>query len=454
MTKAKFSDGGVERLSNDLSILFGVFGGVRGCRPPLFTIRTKRTSQLLWDNNHEQSPSGELIRTDSKGRSGISHYLFFFLVIDSILGYLNITCDPATFIQFEKAAQVLSRNDPPIFLAKVDANEEANKVLAREFEIRGFPTIKILRYGGSVVQDYKGPREADALAEKLHADYDFGHTSDAKLLPHGDSSVSGPVVRLFKPFDELFVDFQEFDVDALAKLVEEAIIPTVTVFNKDPNNHPFVIKFFNNANAKGNGEIDENVSHHIRAGWMKWRLLRGFYAIRRADRVRNEIIREKVRVVSVEEKMREVRLRWFGHVMRRDTDAPVRRCERLALNGFKRGRGRPKKYRREVIRRDMEQLRLTEDMTLDRKEKVKRRKKRRRTIVIEEEDDDDGQNGGEGGLLNLKLGEQLYPVMEGEMEKWEGKSGKKAKIGGVSSNRTICQVQDCQVDLSMSKDYH
>lgn len=42
-----------------------------------------------------------------------------------------------------------------------------------------------------------------AVAERLRADYDFGHTLDAKLLPRGDSSVSGPVVRLFKPFDEL-----------------------------------------------------------------------------------------------------------------------------------------------------------------------------------------------------------------------------------------------------------
>ncbi|KAF3662415.1 cysteine-rich polycomb-like family protein [Capsicum annuum] len=65
--------------------------------------------------------------------------------------------------------------------------------------------------------------------------------------------------------------------------------------------------------------------------------------------------------------MREARLRWFGHVKRRGMDAPVRRCERLALDGFRRGRGRPKKYWGEVIRRDMEQLQLTEDMTLDRK---------------------------------------------------------------------------------------
>ena len=85
------------------------------------------------------------------------------------------------------------------------------------------------------------------------------------------------------------------------------------------------------------------------------------------DRVRNEIIRDKMRVASVEDKMREVRLRWFRHVRRRGTDAPVCRCEKLALDGFRRGRGRPKKYWREVIRWDMEQLQLTEDMTLDRK---------------------------------------------------------------------------------------
>ncbi|KAF3636195.1 hypothetical protein FXO37_25555 [Capsicum annuum] len=98
------------------------------------------------------------------------------------------------------------------------------------------------------------------------------------------------------------------------------------------------------------------------------RMLRWMCELTRGDRVRNENIREKVGVTPVECKMREARLRWFGYVKRRGMDAPVRRCERLALDGFKRGRGRPKKYWGEVIRRDMEQLQLTEDMTLDRKE--------------------------------------------------------------------------------------
>ncbi|KAG5582964.1 hypothetical protein H5410_053591 [Solanum commersonii] len=49
-------------------------------------------------------------------------------------------------------------------------------------------------------------------------------------------------------------------------------------------------------------------------------------------------------------------------------DAPVRRCEGLVVEGTRRGRGRPKKYWGEVIRQDLAQLHLTEDMTLDRKE--------------------------------------------------------------------------------------
>ncbi|KAF3656462.1 hypothetical protein FXO37_15457 [Capsicum annuum] len=54
--------------------------------------------------------------------------------------------------------------------------------------------------------------------------------------------------------------------------------------------------------------------------------------------------------------LREVRLRWFEHVMRRGPDAPVQRCETLAMDGFRRARDRRKKYWKEVIRHDMELL--------------------------------------------------------------------------------------------------
>ncbi|XP_019236372.1 PREDICTED: RNA-directed DNA polymerase from mobile element jockey-like, partial [Nicotiana attenuata] len=136
---------------------------------------------------------------------------------------------------------------------------------------------------------------------------------------------------------------------------------------------------------QGDGEIDGDVTHRIGVGWMKWRLASGvlcdknvppklkgkFYkaVVRPAmllDKIQNEDIRERVGVAPVDDKMREARLRWFGHVWRRSLDAPVRRCERLTLAGTRRGRGRPRKYWGEVIRQDMARLQIFEDMALDR----------------------------------------------------------------------------------------
>nr|GFC03015.1 protein disulfide-isomerase-like [Tanacetum cinerariifolium] len=42
-----------------------------------------------------------------------------------------------------------------------------NKGLAQQFDIKGFPTLKIFKNGGEVVKDYNGPREADGIVEFL-----------------------------------------------------------------------------------------------------------------------------------------------------------------------------------------------------------------------------------------------------------------------------------------------
>ncbi|XP_075109131.1 uncharacterized protein LOC142180924 [Nicotiana tabacum] len=97
------------------------------------------------------------------------------------------------------------------------------------------------------------------------------------------------------------------------------------------------------------------------------RMLRWMCGCTKRDRIQSEAIWDRVGVVSVEDKMLESRLRWFGHVRRRSIDAPVRRCERLAMESLRRGRGRSKKYWREVIRQDMVLLQLNEDLTLDRR---------------------------------------------------------------------------------------
>ena len=47
-------------------------------------------------------------------------------------------------------------------------------------------------------------------------------------------------------------------------------------------------------------------------------------------------------MASIEDKMRETRLRWFGHV-ERSVDAPMMGCERVNRLECRRGKGRPKK---------------------------------------------------------------------------------------------------------------
>lgn len=81
-------------------------------------------------------------------------------------------------------------------------------------------------------------------------------------------------------------------------------------------------------------------------------------------------------------------------------------------------------------------------------EKRELEKKRRVTVLDEEE------VCGDAGALNLKLGGQVYPITEDEAERWEGKNGKKTKVAGATSNRAVCQVDDCRTDLSNAKDYH
>ncbi|EEE57183.1 hypothetical protein OsJ_07123 [Oryza sativa Japonica Group] len=193
-------------------------------------------------------------------------------------------------------------HDPPVVLAKVDASADLNRGLAGEHGVQGYPTIRILRDRGARSHNYAGPRDAAgivaylkrqagpasveiaasasppaadsiandgvvvvgvfpelsgsefesfmAVAEKMRADYDFRHTTDAGVLPRGDRTVRGPLVRLFKPFDELFVDSQDFDRDALEKFIESSGFPTVVTFDTSPANQKYLLKYFDNAGTK------------------------------------------------------------------------------------------------------------------------------------------------------------------------------------------------------------
>ncbi|KAG2581129.1 hypothetical protein PVAP13_6KG015450 [Panicum virgatum] len=165
------------------------------------------------------------------------------------------------------------------------------------------------------------------------------------------------------------------------------------------------------------GDIDEDVRHRISASWLKWRqasgmlcdkrvpqklkgkfyrtairpamlygaecwptkrrhvqqlsvaemrMLRWFCGHTRRDRVRNEVIRDRVGVAPIEEKLTQHRLRWFRHVQRRPPEAPVRNGVLERVDNVKRGRGRHKLTWGESVKRDLKDWNISKEIALDR----------------------------------------------------------------------------------------
>ncbi|XP_076887649.1 uncharacterized protein LOC143537863 [Bidens hawaiensis] len=94
------------------------------------------------------------------------------------------------------------------------------------------------------------------------------------------------------------------------------------------------------------------------------RMLRWMCGHTRLDRITNEVFREQLGVVIICEKIKEGRLRWYGHVKRRQVITPVRAVETLNVEG-RRGRGRAKLTWDERIRPDLLELHLSADMVHD-----------------------------------------------------------------------------------------
>ncbi|WMV18154.1 hypothetical protein MTR67_011539 [Solanum verrucosum] len=88
------------------------------------------------------------------------------------------------------------------------------------------------------------------------------------------------------------------------------------------------------------------------------------YGHTRNDKIRNEVIWEKVGVASMADKMKKARLRWFGHVKRRCANPLVRRCERLGVGDTWRGRGRLKRKKPQVPSEQEQQYPEDEDEVL------------------------------------------------------------------------------------------
>ena len=168
--------------------------------------------------------------------------------------------------------------------------------------------------------------------------------------------------------------------------------------------------------VQDDGDMDEEITNRIKSGWSSWRKCRGILCdkrmplklksriqqqvirpamlygseawvtktrqearldvsemrmlrwqcgVTRRDRIRNEFIRGSLKIAPISTKVKESRLRWYGHLRRRPEDHPTRRMMELDPPG-PRKRGRPKLRWLDCVRRDMRMMNLTDEIALNR----------------------------------------------------------------------------------------
>ena len=95
------------------------------------------------------------------------------------------------------------------------------------------------------------------------------------------------------------------------------------------------------------------------------RMLRRSCGVTLRDRVPNRFIRGSMKVTEVSKKIQGQRLRWFGHVERREEEDQLKRVANMQIPGRRR-RGRPKTRWKDYVQRDMREAGVTPDQALDR----------------------------------------------------------------------------------------
>ena len=92
----------------------------------------------------------------------------------------------------------------------------------------------------------------------------------------------------------------------------------------------------------------ENVVSLQRA---EMRMVRWMYGVKLKDRLPSKELRERLGVDDIALILQQNRLRWYGHVLRKNDDDWVKKCMEYEVKGS-RPRGRPKRTWKEVVRED------------------------------------------------------------------------------------------------------
>ena len=83
------------------------------------------------------------------------------------------------------------------------------------------------------------------------------------------------------------------------------------------------------------------------------------------DRLPSKELRERLGIDDIALILQQNRLRWYGHVLRKDDDDWVKKCTEYEDEG-PRPRGRPKRTWKEVVREDCQARKLNKEDAMDR----------------------------------------------------------------------------------------
>lgn len=95
------------------------------------------------------------------------------------------------------------------------------------------------------------------------------------------------------------------------------------------------------------------------------KMIRWLNGVKLRDRVSGAELRSRLKLYDMETELRNRRLRWYGHVLRKPDDDWVKLCMELEVPG-KKPVGRPKKMYLETVQSDMRAVGLKKDDALDR----------------------------------------------------------------------------------------
>ena len=97
------------------------------------------------------------------------------------------------------------------------------------------------------------------------------------------------------------------------------------------------------------------------------RMLRLICGVTLKDRINSHEIERRLDLIGLDEHLRQKRMRWYGHVVRREKDEEVKKVMTATVEGSSR-RGRPAKKWISVIEEDMKRRNVTKDLATNREE--------------------------------------------------------------------------------------